>query len=183
VVGTGDGSFDIPATQSLVDWLARRYYDFFCHGQELAFIDAPLVFVQDTALSATATSSSGNWRPLRFQDPVMLDGDPSWLVKSIRPNWTSDRKQMCTYELIKPFPGQFFIGHDEHEKVKRAHRSSIAKHAAMPHGAVHSGKTVAAHKHAQYHRLSLAGPISTIQNADGSFIPMAQWYAQDQSTG
>jgi hypothetical protein len=178
-----DGTSDITNSQGTVDWLTRRYYDFYCHGQKLLFIDAPLVFVQDTSLSATVTSSSGNWRPLRFQDPVMFEGDASWLVKAIRPYWTSDRVQMCSYELIAPMPGQHFIGHDGQEVIKRAHRASIAKNSGMPHSAIHSGRTVPAHKHSQYHKLSQAGTISTVQNADGSFIPMAGWNTWDGSSG
>lgn len=182
VVG-GDGASDIQATQENVDWLARRYYDFLCHGQKLTIIDVPLVFVQDETLSATTTSSSGNWRPLRFQDPVMLEGDPSWLVKSIRHYWTSDRNQRSVIELIQPFPGQHFIGHDELEKIKKAHRATIAKHAAMSHSTTHSGKTVAAHKHSGHHKLSVAGPISSIQNADGSFITFPAWFTKTQTDG
>lgn len=113
----------------------------------------------------------------------MLDGDPSWLVKSIKLNWTSDRKQMAEYEIIKPFPGQWFIGHDGREKIKKSHRNSITKHSGMPHSASHSNKTLPAHKHSQHHRLSVAGPISSIQNPDGSFITFPAWNTQDGSDG
>jgi len=179
----GDGASDIAATQKIVDWLARRYYDFLCHGQKIKWIEAPLVFVQDTSLSATAASSSGNWRPLRFQDPIMYEGDPTWLIKSVQINFTSDRAQMATYEIIQPFPGQHFIGHNELELIRKTHKAQIAKHSGMHHGATHAGKTLPAHKHSQHHRLSMAGPISTIQNPDGTFIPMTGWNTWDGSDG
>lgn len=179
----GDGNFDLEATKATVNWVARRKYDYFCHGQILRFVDIPLTFVHDTSLSATVASSSGNWRPLRFQDPVMLDGDPSWLVKGIQPYWESDRDQRCIVEIIQPFPGQMFVGHDGVEKHKKSHRAQVTKHSGMPHSASHTGRTVPAHKHAQHHKLSIAGPIDTIQNPDGSFVTFTGWLTKTQTDG
>jgi len=178
-----DGTSDIANSQGTVNWLTRRFYDFYAHAQILLFVDAPLVFVQDTSLSNIGASSSGNWRPLRFQDPVMYRGVAKWLVKGVRPYWTSDRAQKCTYELIAPFPGQYFIGHDGHEALKRAHRTSIAKNSGMPHSSTHSGRTVPAHKHSQYHKLSQAGPIDAVQNTDGTWLSMAGWITKTGASG
>jgi hypothetical protein len=176
---------DYALTMQAVQWTCRRYYDFLCHGQRLRHIHAPLIFVYDTSLSATAASSSGNYRPLRFQDPVSIDGDNSWLIKNVTPTWNYDGTQMADYELIQPAAGQFFYGMDGKEEERRqfkrmAHRASgLATHTAL-----HSLYAPSAHREQAHLELPyIRHGFSPLQNADGSFIPMADWYTQTGTSG
>lgn len=94
-VSAGDNSEQF--TQQAVDWTAQRLYDFCCHGQILAHFSAPLVFIQD--------ASTGQWRMLRFGDPVTVNGLP-FIIKACVPNYTNDNQQKAVYEVIQPVAGQ-----------------------------------------------------------------------------
>lgn len=174
---TLDSTGGYTSTLAAVQWVCRRLYNFLCHGQRIMRFRAPLVFIQDTSLSATASSSSGNWRPLRFQDPVSIDGDATWLVKSVRASYQNDRVQMAEYEIIQPYPGQVFYGFDlkQHRRVLR--RQGIQFVAGFgSHSASHRSFAPAPHRE----QLHLEGPVvrsgfTPIQNADGSFIAIDGW--------
>lgn len=80
-------------SQNAVDFTVRRLFDFACHGQLIQPILGPLAFILD--------SVTGNYRPLRFQDPVNYNG-VRYYVRSVSPDIGSDFHQMAHYELIKP---------------------------------------------------------------------------------
>ena len=171
-----------PKTQAAVNWTCRRYYDFLCHGQVIAKITAPLVFIQDPALLASA---SNGWRPLRFQDPVSLDGSNTWLIKSVQIAYSSDRTQMATYELIQPFPGQYFYGFDGKEEVRRQRRTGVTFSAgALSHTATHGQFAPSQHREQGMHELPVSWQSwSRFQNADGSFVPIPNWNVSTQTAG
>lgn len=78
-------------TQAMVDYVLLRLFVGVCMPRRIQPIHAPLVFVQDAI--------HGGFRPLRFYDPVTLDGETGWYVRSINIDYTSDRAQLATYEL------------------------------------------------------------------------------------
>jgi len=173
---------DNTATQAAVNWVCRRLYDFLCHGQLIVKIKAPLVFINDPAI---AGSASNGWRPLRFQDPVSLDGDATWLVKSVNIDYSNDRIQMATYELIQPSIGQYFFGFELKEIIRRLRRQGVIQTAgSSSHSAAHA--ITAPSSHRELGRLEapkIRNGWSTIQNRDGSFIPMDGWFTSTGATG
>jgi hypothetical protein len=173
---------DYNSTFGAVWWTVRRLYDFLCHGQKLATFDAPLSFIYDSAL---AGSSSGGYRPIRFQDPVSIDGDASWLVKHVRPHIDFDGTQMCTYECIQPFPGQMFYGADgriqEKQQIRRMSQRTVG---LGTHSAAYALFAPSAHKEAGLLELPFVrSGFGPIQYDDGSFIPVAGWYTNTGAMG
>ena len=78
-------------TQAMVDYVLLRLFVGVCMPRRVQPIRAPLVFIQDVV--------HGFFRPLRFYDPVTLDGQAGWYVRSINIDYSNDRSQLATYEL------------------------------------------------------------------------------------
>lgn len=78
-------------TQAMVDYVLLRLFVGVCMPRRVQPIRAPLVFIQDAV--------HGAFRPLRFYDPVTLDGQAGWYVRSINIDYSNDRSQLATYEL------------------------------------------------------------------------------------
>lgn len=169
-----DSTGGYAATQQAVNWETRRLYDFLCHGQRIKTIKAPLAFIHDSRI---ATSASSGYRPLRFQDPVAIDGDATWLVKSVNPSYSNDGTQMANYELIQPIAGQHFFGFDGKETIRRIRRMGVTQvNGALSHSS--SVGIFAPSPHKEHGRLELPkvrSNFAPLQNADGSFIPMEGW--------
>lgn len=88
------------------DWFSplmfatRRTYDVSCHGRLRKTFIAPLVIVQDPGHEY--------WRPLRFYDPVYVEGFPC-LIRSVLPMWVKDDHQLAAYtveQIIGDVPAQ-----------------------------------------------------------------------------
>ena len=153
-------------TWAAVAWTARRAYDFYCHAQALVRFSAPLVLIRDAGL--------GQYRPLRFQDPISIDGDSSWLIKAVHPRFTKSHVQMAEYEAIAPMPGQYFMGTDGLH-FKRYAQDRLAQ-KATGHG-THSNHWGLLSVTAAEEQKRLALPLNNqyqvpLQNLDGSFIPI-----------
>jgi hypothetical protein len=82
------------ATQRAVDFLTRRLYEFLCHAQRLITFQAPLAFIPDAGIG-------GNYRPLRFLDPITINGQP-YLIRSVNTNYSSGKHQLAMYEAVQP---------------------------------------------------------------------------------
>jgi hypothetical protein len=168
-------------TQFAVNWATRRLYNFYCHGQRICTFRAPLPIVYDATISSGA---SGGYRPLRFQDPIAIDGDNTWVVKSISAGYSSDQTQACTIEAIQPFPGQFFFGFEGKEEHRRMSRGRIMRHAGINTSASFGAQHIAGHKTHEHLALPVVrGGFSKLQNVDGSFISISGWNTIDGSSG
>ena len=82
-------------TQNMVNYVALRLFPLVCMARRVQPIHAPLVFIQDPVHSG--------WRPLRFYDPVTLDG-VGYYVRSVNISYTNDGLQMADYELERLIP-------------------------------------------------------------------------------
>ena len=179
---TPGGNTSAQNTQLALNWTCRRYYDFLCHTQRLRHFRAPLAFIYDASI---ASGSSGGYRPLRFQDPISIDGDASWLIKSVKYEWNSDRVMTADYEAIAPFPGQHFMGHDGHEFYRRqARRFSQASTGMVSHSGRHGVFAPAAHREQSHLALPVVRQgFGSIQNADGSFHSIPGWVTSTGAAG
>ena len=153
-------------TQGACDWVCRRIYDVSCHAQDLAYFTAPLVFITDPA---------GRYRrPLRFQDPIALNGDAGYLVKACHPKYVKDGFQIAEYEVINPMPGQYLPPGSEISLFREAQ----AGHARRSTGAQTQSqrfarKALPPHREQQHLELpSLLSYQSPLQAGDGSFYFM-----------
>ena len=88
----------VQQAQQNCDFLARRFLDFAGHAQRTANFTVPLVFITD--------SSGGYRRPLRFQDPISINGDASWLVKGCHAHYVKDGFQLAEIEAVQPIARQ-----------------------------------------------------------------------------
>jgi hypothetical protein len=82
-------------TQATVNYVLLRAFMATCLARRVQPIHAPLVFIQDAV--------HGSYRPLRFYDPVYLDG-VLWYVRSVNIAYEYDRIQMADYELEQLVP-------------------------------------------------------------------------------
>lgn len=173
---------DYDATIDNMVWLLRRMYNYLCHGQKLCRFQAPLPILYDSSL---AGSSSAGYRMLRFQDPISIDGDATWLVKGIRPAWSSDRVMMAEIEAIQPFAGQMFYGWDGTEHRRRAIRHMTQRNTGFgTHSALFGAFSPATHREGPHHELpAIRHGFGSIQNADGSFQTITGWNTFDGSDG
>lgn len=81
-------------TQESVNRVAKRVYDVACHGVKMCSFEAPLVLVSP---AMTGDAQQVRWRPLRFYDPVSINGS-IWLIRDVVIDYDRDAKQMATYE-------------------------------------------------------------------------------------
>lgn len=154
--------------QKTCDWVARRYYDRTCHAQDLQFFMAPLVFITDPI--------GGYRRPLRFQDPISINGDAGYLVKACHPRYVKDGFQLAEYEVINPMPGQYLPPGIESLSF---HRAAAGDHARRSTGAQTSSqkyarKALPAHREQQHLELpNLLSAHAPIQDpSTGKFFFM-----------
>ena len=164
-------------TWAAVAWTTRRAYDFYCHAQQIVRFKAPLVLIYDSGLS--------QYRPIRFQDPISIDGDPSYLVKSVTINYTKSHMMMAEYEAIAPMPGQYFMGVDGLHFKRDAHKRLSQR--ATGHGTQSNHWGLLSVSAAEEQK-RLALPLNNIyqvplQNADGSFIPIAAYNTATGASG
>ena len=82
-------------TQAAVDFWTITLADRAAHAQSLVNFRSSLEFIKDLTLGVDI------WRPLRFQDPVTVDGD-AYLIKSVNINYDLGSLQYADYECIKP---------------------------------------------------------------------------------
>lgn len=82
-------------TQDMVDFVLIRAFTATAMARMIQPIHAPLVFIQDPV--------HGAYRPLRFYDPVTLDG-VGFYVRSVNIAYESDGEQMADYELERLIP-------------------------------------------------------------------------------
>lgn len=92
---------DFQRTQAAVDYFVNRVFTFNCLAREKMIVRAPLLLVADAV--------HGAYRPLRFYDLVDMEpiggGDPKrWFVRSVSPDYTSDRLQTAMYEMERIVP-------------------------------------------------------------------------------
>jgi len=98
VSGRSANQNELQATQANIDFTVRRLFDFTCHARTLMRFSAPLSLIADPVTGVT--------RPLRFLDPVSVDGDASWIIKTASPQYRFDNVQIMRYELIQPVSNQ-----------------------------------------------------------------------------
>jgi hypothetical protein len=89
------GSGSSAKTQHLVDYLLLRLFVATCLPRRVLTFTAPLHFVVD--------ADSGNYRPLRYYDPVTYNGDP-YYVRSVQIDYTADTHQLAHYTLETVVP-------------------------------------------------------------------------------
>ena len=78
--------------------VGRRLFNYACLARVIAPITCPLPILKDP--------KTGEWRTLRFGDPVTLDGEPrwgkkDWFVRSCSLSYTSDTLQLANIQLEK----------------------------------------------------------------------------------
>lgn len=173
---------DYAGTTAAVRWTCRRYYDFLCHAQRICHFKAPLALIYDSRI---ASGASGGWRPLRFQDPISIDGSNTWLIKSCHPSWDQDSVMMCEYEAIQPFPGQMFYGFDgvEHHRTEQR-RSQQRNSGHASRSALHGLTAPSPHKEQAHLELPVVRQgFAALQDNTGAFYPIAGWNTFDGSSG
>lgn len=93
----GDGGLQ---TQAAVNFVARRVFDMACHAQKRVVFEAPLLLIDQTA---TGDEYQRQPRPLRFGDPVKVEGD-QYVVSNVSPYLKAEkggsRVMMAVYELF-----------------------------------------------------------------------------------
>ena len=77
-------------------WFCRRLYDVSCHAKKRITFVGPLVLVQDTS-----DTKAKRPRPLRYYDPVMVQGQQA-LIVSVNPFFKKSSKQLAMYEVEFP---------------------------------------------------------------------------------
>jgi len=88
------------STPAAVNWIARRVYDYACHGRKILTFEAPLLLVTDSTDDLQTAP-----RPLRFYDCVQVYDDVledyvQYIVRDCSPTYTKDRLQWARYELV-----------------------------------------------------------------------------------
>ena len=86
------------STAAAVNWVARRVFNFACHGRKILTFQAPLILVTDVN-----DTEQVNPRPLRFYDPVQVWNGSSYdqyIVRSCNIAYTKDAFQWANYELV-----------------------------------------------------------------------------------
>lgn len=86
-------------TGSALTFVGRRIFDYACRARRVENLYCPLMFV----------NVGGNYRMLRFGDPVTLDGSPElgtngWFVRSCSVEIESDNAQMMRVQVEKLWP-------------------------------------------------------------------------------
>lgn len=85
-------------TETAVNWVARRVFQYACFSRQILSFKAPLILVTDSG-----DTEQTNPRPLRFYDPVGVwngvDYD-QYLVRACTPAYSKDGFQWATYELM-----------------------------------------------------------------------------------
>lgn len=76
-----------------VVFVARRIYDLACVAQKWCRIETPALYVTDP----TDDDLDGNYRPLRFADPITVFGEPA-IVHSANYAWDHDNVQRMVVE-------------------------------------------------------------------------------------
>jgi hypothetical protein len=165
---------NVEETQKACNWVARRFLDFACHAQRLAHFTVPLVFVTDPAY--------GHRRPLRFQDPITINGDASWLVKACHPKYAKDGFQLAEIEAIQPIAGQLVQPGIE---ALTFHRAALTRHAQQNTGSGTQSQrfgrsAVPAHREQAMLELPVfLGSRSALQDSTGAFYAMADYGPAD----
>ncbi len=88
-------------TPEAVNWFARRVADLALLGIKTLSFTAPLVLVHDEDDEELTTPSPIRYRPLRFYDPVLVDG-VQFLVRRVSPAFTKDHVMLAEYEVEAP---------------------------------------------------------------------------------
>lgn len=83
-------------TQRAVAWMVRRYYEQTCLARKRCRFCAPLALITNPADKYQRSP-----RPLRWYDPVLIDGE-TWLVRSCTIYYDDDRRQLAVYECEYP---------------------------------------------------------------------------------
>ena len=156
-------------TQRACNFIAQRVMSFAGHAQVLKHYNAPLVFITDPI--------GGYRRPLRFQDPISINGDASWLVKGCHPHYAKDGFQLAEYEVVQPVPGQNvkpgveIVSFSRHADAQHARQANGAGTSSQKYGR----RAVPAHReHAMLEQPSLLGYSAPLQDpSTGAFLPMA----------
>ncbi len=86
---------DFVKTQLAVDFTARRIMDFAGRARKVLPISAPLVLITDAATSRK--------RPLRYYDPVTVNGVGGYYIRSVSPSITSPNHR-AQYEVERLIP-------------------------------------------------------------------------------
>ena len=81
----------------ITQWVCRRLYEQTAHAQKWVRISAPLVLVDD-ASDAHLTAGRGR-RPLRYYDPINIDGEP-FFVQSVTMRAEHDHHQQMEVEAL-----------------------------------------------------------------------------------
>lgn len=77
-----------------LNWIARRAYDVSCHAIKFCSFEAPLLLI-------THEDDATRKRPLRYYDPVVVDGE-QFLIRNVNPTYRKDHIQMAIYECEGP---------------------------------------------------------------------------------
>ena len=93
VIDTALGSGSESSIANACSVVARRIADLTFHAVTILSFEAPLGLIEHE-------SDSNKVRPLRYYDPVLVDGEP-YLIRNVNPSWTKDAIQYATYELEK----------------------------------------------------------------------------------
>lgn len=168
----GDTAAD---TWKSVSWTCRRLFDAECHAQVTMHYTAPFVFFMDADL--------GKYRPLRFQDPISIDSDPTWVVRSVRPSHTVDSMQMASYEVVQPLPGQYVRpGMDElHTERQAARRVSLQASGSHTYSNLFGLQGVPAHREHSHLSLPVYTPTQArLQDDAGAWV--GDWSDYENAT-
>ena len=157
-------------TQAVVDWTARREYDFACHAQRLAHFEAPLVFVLDPVTNL--------YRMPRFLDPIAINNLP-YQIKSCMPHYSWDGNQTASYEVIQPIAGQFIPPGIESVTFYRnaANRHAQKAMGASTHGARFGNQSVPPQHESRFRDLPRKVHQYPGQDKSGNFPFMAGYSA------
>jgi hypothetical protein len=87
-------------TPDAVNWVTRRVFEIACFGRKRLSFVAPLLLINDPD-DAELAGPPTRYRPLRYYDPVTVDGS-QYLVLKCTPDYSRDRAQWAHYELEAP---------------------------------------------------------------------------------
>lgn len=89
------------STQSAVNWVCRRVFDYACHAREFVEFNGPLLLVTEDSDSYQTRP-----RPLRVYDIVELEQDDGSFLEYIcvgcDPQYRKDNLQRAKYTLVRP---------------------------------------------------------------------------------
>lgn len=77
-----------------LNFVGRRIYDVAAHAIKTCSFQAPLLLIPHE-------DDSSNRRPLRYYDPVLVDGE-QFLIRNVNPTYSKDFIQMAMYECEAP---------------------------------------------------------------------------------